>query len=74
MERRLLKYTQHQHRREARLPFAPFAFISVYHNVDEIAEGVQGSVTATAGSFVTHMLYADDLTLMAEEIKYLRRQ
>jgi hypothetical protein len=23
---------------------------------------------------VTHMLYADDLTLMAEEIKYLRRQ
>ena len=36
--------------------------------MDEIAEGVQGAVTGcTTGSSVTHMLYADDLTLMSND-------
>jgi hypothetical protein len=34
------------------------------NDVNEIAEGVQGAVTGTTGSSVTHMLYADDLTLI----------
>eukprot|EP00983_Pelagomonas_calceolata_P055075 1143968-Pelagomonas_calceolata.AAC.1 len=34
---------------------------------DDLAEGVQGAVTGTDGVHVTHMLYADDLTIAANE-------
>ena len=43
---------------------SPLLFYLYINGVDEIAEGVQGAVTGTTGSSVTHMLYADDLTLM----------
>eukprot|EP00983_Pelagomonas_calceolata_P031154 977788-Pelagomonas_calceolata.AAC.1 len=35
------------------------------NDIDEIVEGVQGAITGTAEFYVTHMLCADDLTLMA---------
>ncbi len=39
---------------------------SLYINdIGTIAEGVQGAVTGTEDVRVTHMLYADDLTLLA---------
>ena len=44
---------------------SPLLFSLYINGVDEIAEGVQGAVTGTTGSSVTHMLYADDMTLMA---------
>ena len=38
---------------------------SLYINdIDDIAEGVSGAITGTAGVHVSHMLYADDLTLL----------
>jgi len=43
---------------------SPLLFSSYINDIDEIAKGVYGAVTGTTGSFVTHMLYADDLTLM----------
>jgi len=46
-------------------PLSPLLF-SLYNN-DNIAEGVSGAVTKTAGVHVSHMLYADDLTLLNNE-------
>eukprot|EP00983_Pelagomonas_calceolata_P020140 635435-Pelagomonas_calceolata.AAC.1 len=46
-------------------PLYPLLFSLNINDVDEIAEGVQGAVTGIAVFYVTHMLYADDLTLMA---------
>ena len=41
---------------------------SLYINdIDDIAEGVSGAITGTAGVHVSHMLYADDLTLLNNE-------
>eukprot|EP00983_Pelagomonas_calceolata_P049961 1141734-Pelagomonas_calceolata.AAC.5 len=41
---------------------------AIYVNdIDELAEGVQGAVTGTDGARMTHMLYADDLTLTAND-------
>eukprot|EP00983_Pelagomonas_calceolata_P006685 219234-Pelagomonas_calceolata.AAC.1 len=34
---------------------------------EDCSEGVQGAVAGTAEFYVTHMLYADDLTLMATD-------
>ena len=48
-------------------PLSPLLFSLYINDVDEIAEGVQGAVTGTTGSSVTHILYADDLTLMAND-------
>jgi len=48
-------------------PLSPLLFSLYINDVDEIAEGVQGAVTGTTGSSVTHLLYADDLTLMAND-------
>jgi len=45
-------------------PLSLLLFSLYINDVDEIAEGVQGAVTGTPGSSVTHMLYADDLTQM----------
>ena len=46
-------------------PLSPLLF-SLYNN-DNIAEGVSGAATGTAGVHVSHMLYADDLTLLTNE-------
>ena len=48
-------------------PLSPWVPSLCINDVDEIAEGVQGAVTGTTGSSVTHMLYADDLTLMSND-------
>ena len=41
---------------------------SLYINdIDDIAEGVSGAITRTAGVHGSHMLYADDLTLLTNE-------
>ena len=46
----------------------PVAHISLYINdIDDIAEGVSGAITGTAGVHISHMLYADDLTLLTNE-------
>eukprot|EP00983_Pelagomonas_calceolata_P066557 1149094-Pelagomonas_calceolata.AAC.1 len=44
-------------------PLSPLLFSLYINDIDETAEGVQGAVTGTAEFYVTHMLYADDLTL-----------
>ena len=63
IKRRLLKCTLTQV--WSRAAHCPLCFSLYINDVDEIAEGVQGAVTGTTGSSVTHMLYADDMTLMA---------
>eukprot|EP00983_Pelagomonas_calceolata_P026820 842654-Pelagomonas_calceolata.AAC.1 len=46
-------------------PLSPVLFSLYINDIDEMAEGMQGAVTGTAEFYVTHMLYADELTLMA---------
>ena len=46
---------------------SPLLFTLYVNNIDEIADAVQGAVTGTDGFRVTHMLYADDLTLTAND-------
>ena len=45
-------------------PLSPLLF-SLY--INDIAEGVSGAITGTAGVHVPHMLYADDLNLLTNE-------
>ena len=48
-------------------PLSPL-LVSLYINdIDDIAEGVSGAITGTAGVHISHMLYADDLTLLTHE-------
>ena len=47
-------------------PVSPLIF-SLYINDIDDAEGVLGAITGTAGVHVSHMLYADDLTLLTNE-------
>jgi len=46
-------------------PLSPLLFSLYINDIGSIAEGVQGAVTGTEDVRVTHMLYADDLTLLA---------
>ena len=48
-------------------PAVPPAFIPYINNIDDIAEGISKAVNKTAGVHVSHMLYADDLTLLTNE-------
>ena len=48
-------------------PLSPLLFSLYVNDIDELAEGVQGAVTGTDGVHVTHLLYADDLTLTAND-------
>eukprot|EP00983_Pelagomonas_calceolata_P020936 657886-Pelagomonas_calceolata.AAC.1 len=48
-------------------PLPPLLFSLYINDVDEIVEGVPGAVMGTAEFYVTHMLYTDDLTLMAND-------
>jgi hypothetical protein len=43
-------------------PLSPLLFSLYINDIDDIAEGVSGAITRTAGVHVSHMLYADDLT------------
>ena len=48
-------------------PLSPLLFSLYINNIDDIAEGVSGAITGTAGVHISHMLYADDLTLLTNE-------
>ena len=48
-------------------PLSPLIFSHYINDIDDIAEGVSGANTGTAGVHVSHMLYADDLTLLINE-------
>jgi hypothetical protein len=48
-------------------PLSPLLFSLYINNIDDIAEGISGAITGTAGVHVSHMLYADDLTLLTNE-------
>ena len=48
-------------------PLSPLLFPLYINSIDDIAEGVSGAITRTAGVYVSHMLYADDLTLLTNE-------
>ena len=48
-------------------PLSPLLFSLHAIDVNEIVEGVQGAATGMPGFCVTHMLYADDLTLTAND-------
>ena len=49
------------------LPLSPLLFSLYINDIDDIAEGVSGAITRTAGVHVSHVLYADDLTLLTNE-------
>jgi exonuclease III len=53
-------------------PLSPLLFSLYINDVDSIAEGVKGAVTGTEDFCVTHMLYADDLTLLSNEASSLQ--
>ncbi len=46
-------------------PLSPLLFSLYINDISMIAEEVQGTVTGTEDVRVTHMLYADDMTLLA---------
>ena len=48
-------------------PLSPLLFPLYINDIDDMAEGVSGAITGTAGVHVSHMLYADDLTLLTHE-------
>ena len=48
-------------------PLSPLLFSLYINDIDNIAEGVSGAITETAGVHVSHMLYADDLNLLTNE-------
>jgi len=48
-------------------PLSPLLFSLYINDIDKVARGVQGAVTGTPEFSVTHMLYADDLTLTAND-------
>ena len=50
-------------------PLSPLLF-SLY--INEIAEGVSGAITGTAGVHVSHMLYADNLTLLTNGPRHMQ--
>ena len=48
-------------------PLSPLLFSLFINDIDDIAESVSGAITGTAGVHVSHMLHADDLTLLTNE-------
>eukprot|EP00983_Pelagomonas_calceolata_P065012 1148403-Pelagomonas_calceolata.AAC.2 len=48
-------------------PPLPLLFSLYVNDIDDLAEGVCGAVTGTDGVHVTHLLYADSLTLTAND-------
>jgi hypothetical protein len=55
-------------------PLSPLLFSLCFNDVDdEFGTRVMGAVTGTEGLRVTHMLYADDLTLTANDPVQLQK-
>jgi len=54
-------------------PLSPLLFSLYVNDVNETAEGVQGVVTGMPGFCVTHMLYAGDMTLTANDHNALQK-
>eukprot|EP00983_Pelagomonas_calceolata_P012223 390905-Pelagomonas_calceolata.AAC.2 len=52
-------------------PLLPLLFSLYVNGIDNLAEGVRGAVTGTDGVHVTHLLYANDLTLTANDLDTL---
>jgi len=48
-------------------PLSPLLFLLYINDIGTIAEGVQGAVTGSEDVRVMHTLYADDLTLLAND-------
>jgi len=46
-------------------PLSPLLFAIYLNDIDSVAEGVQGALTAIPNFTVTHLLFADDLALLA---------
>lgn len=53
-------------------PLSPLLFSLYINDVDIIADGVTGAVAGDGNTHVTHMLYADDLSLCANEPSQLQ--
>ena len=48
-------------------PLSPLLFSLYINDINDIAEGVSGAITRIVCVHVSHMLYADDLTLLTNE-------
>ena len=48
-------------------PLSPLLFSLYLNDIDTLSEGVRGALTGTPNFRVTHMLYADDLALTAND-------
>jgi len=42
------------------------------NDIDNIADGVRGTLTGTPNFLVTHMLFADDLSLMSKDPTHMQ--
>jgi len=54
-------------------PLSPLLFSIYLNDIDSVAEGIQGAVTAIPNFTVTHMLFADDLALLSNRPSDLQR-
>ena len=46
-------------------PLSPLLFSLYINDIPSVADGLQGAVTGSEGMQVSHLLYADDLTLLS---------
>ena len=53
-------------------PLSPLLFAIYLNDIDSVADGVQGALTGTPNFLVTHMLFADDLSLMSNGPDHLQ--
>jgi len=54
-------------------PLSPLLFSLYINDVDLVAEGCTGAVTGTEGLHVSHLLFADDLTLTSNDANDLQQ-
>ena len=53
-------------------PLSPLIFSLYINDIPSVADGVQGAVTGKDGVHVSHLLYADDLTLLSNRPEQLQ--
>ena len=53
-------------------PLSPLLFSLYINDIPTVADGVQGAVTGSEGVHVSHLLYADDLTLLSNKPQQLQ--
>jgi len=53
-------------------PLSPLLFSIYLNDIGSVADGVEGALTSTPNFRVTHMLFADDLTLMSNNHEQLQ--